>query len=55
MRHEGQMLDPAVHAAALAYEASVRAGEDVKPADVACLNIDTWVGDTRLELMTSSV
>ena len=37
------LLDPAVHAAALAYEASVRAGEDVKPADVASLNIDTWV------------
>lgn len=38
------LLDPNLHAAALAYQASVRAGEDVKPADVASLNIDYWVG-----------
>ena len=49
------LLDPSLHAAALAYEARLRAGEDVKPTDVASLNIDYWVGDTRLELMTSSV
>lgn len=49
------LLDPNLHAAALAYQASVHAGEDLKPADVASLNIDYWVGDTRLELMTSSV
>ena len=49
------LLAPNLHAAALAYQTSVRAGKDVKPADVASLNIDYWVGDTRLELMTSSV
>ncbi len=49
------LLDPNLHAAALAYEARMRAREDVKAADVASLNIDYWVGDTRLELMTSSV
>ncbi|HPU04687.1 MAG TPA: zinc ribbon domain-containing protein [Rhodoglobus sp.] len=49
------LLDPNLHAAALAYQASVRAGEDVKPADVASLNIDYWVGPTGLEPMTSTV
>ncbi len=49
------LLDPNLHAAALTYEARLRAGEDVKPGDVASLNIEHWVGDTRLELMTSSV
>lgn len=29
------LLDSSLHAAALAYEASLRTGEDVKPADVA--------------------
>lgn len=37
------LLDPSLHAAALAFEASLRAGEDVKPADVAGLNIQSWV------------
>lgn len=49
------LLDPAVHAAALAYEASVRAGEDVIPADVACVNIDTLVGPAGIEPTTSTV
>ena len=46
------LLDPAVHAAALAYGASVRAGEDVKPADDASLNIDASVGPVGLEPTT---
>ena len=46
------LLDPNLHAAALAYQASVRAGEDVKPADVASLNIDYWVGPVGLEPTT---
>lgn len=49
------LLDPNLHAAALAYEARLQAGEDVKPADVAWLNIDTWVGPTGIEPMTSTV
>lgn len=37
------LLNPNAHAVALAYEARLRASGDVKPADVASLNIDTWV------------
>lgn len=43
------LLDPKLHTAALAYQASVRAGQDVKPVDVAILNIDYWVGPEGLE------
>ena len=46
------LLDPNLHAAALAFEARLRAGEDVKPADVASLNIDYMVGPMGLEPMT---
>lgn len=49
------LLDLAVHAAALAREGQRARGGGCQPADVACLNIDTWVGDTGLEPMTSSV
>lgn len=49
------LLDPNLHAAALAYEARLRAGEDVKLDDVASLNIDTWVGPAGLEPTTSTV
>lgn len=37
------LLDPNLHATALTYEAMLRAGEDVKPDDVASLNIQPWV------------
>ena len=46
------LLDPNLHTAALAYEARLRAGEDVKPTDVASLNIDYWVGPVGLEPTT---
>ena len=49
------LLDPNLHAAALAYEASVRAGEDIKPADVASLNIDYWVASLRNPLTCGDV
>lgn len=42
------LLDPKPHAAALAHEARLRAGE-VKPAEVASSNIDYWVGPVGLE------
>lgn len=34
------LLDPNLHAVALTYEVRLSAGEDVKPADVASLNIE---------------
>ncbi|RCV49366.1 hypothetical protein [Marinitenerispora sediminis] len=43
------LLDPSVHAAALTYEARLRAGEDVKPADAAGLNIPSMVGHQGIE------
>ncbi|GAB2514507.1 hypothetical protein GCM10027064_10480 [Microbacterium petrolearium] len=46
------LLDPNLHAAALTYEARLRAGEDIKPADVASLNIQYWVGPEGLEPST---
>jgi site-specific DNA recombinase len=49
------LLDPSLHAAALTYEARLRAGEDVKPADVAGLNIQSMVGPEGLEPPTSTV
>ena len=49
------LLDPKLHAAALTYEARLRAGEDVKPADVASLNIDYWVGPVGLEPTTQGL
>lgn len=46
------LLDPSLHAAALTYEARLRAGEDVKPADVAGLNIHSMVNLRGLEPLT---
>lgn len=50
-----RLLDPSLHAAALTYEARLRAGENVKPADVAGLNIQSMVGPAGLEPATSAV
>lgn len=49
------LLDPNLHAAALTYEARLRAGEDIKPPDVASLNIQYWVGPAGLEPTTPAV
>lgn len=46
------LLDPSLHAAALTDEARLRAGEDVKPADVAGLNIHSMVNLRGLEPLT---
>lgn len=50
-----RVCNQSLHAAALAYEAKLRAGEDVKPADVAGSNIQSWVGPAGLEPATSAV
>lgn len=46
------LFDPALHADALTYEAAVQQGMDAKPADVAGLNIQHWVGPAGLEPAT---
>ena len=46
------LLNPAMHAEALDYEARRQAGDDTLPEHVACLNIDTWVGPVGLEPTT---
>lgn len=46
------LFDPALHADALTYDAVVQQGGDAKPADVAGLNIQHWVGPVGLEPTT---
>lgn len=46
---------PALHAEALAYEASRQAGDDTLSEHVAGLNLQTRVGPAGLEPTTSAV